>query len=201
MIIYKITNKVNGKVYIGQTIRPLEKRWEAHQYQKGCTYLHRAIQKYGADNFTVEQIDVARDREELDLKEQFWIQHYDCTVPSGYNLQSGGKHCEFSNETKEKIRLKLTGRRLSEETRKKIGAASRMRTPGRLGKPASESQKARARLSNPNRKTVICIETGQTYLSITQAANMTGAGRSHIAEVIRGKRQHAGGYTWKVVVT
>ena len=201
MIIYKITNRINGKIYIGQTIRSLEKRWEAHQYQDGCTHLHRAIQKYGATNFTVEQIDVACDRGELDQKEQFWIRHYDSMAPKGYNLQTGGKHCEFSNETRQKIRLKLTGVKRSEETRKKIGAASRMRTPGKLGKPATETQKARARLSNPNRKTIICIETGQVYLSITQAAKMTGAGRQHIAEVTQGKRQRAGGYTWKVVET
>lgn len=199
MIIYKITNKINGKVYIGQTIRSLEKRWECHQHQDNCTHIHRAIKKYGPENFTIEQIDVACTRDELDRKEQFWIEHYNSMMPNGYNLQTGGRHCEFSDETKRKISLRLTGIKRSEETKKKIGAASRMRSPGKLGKQASEDQKIKCRLSNPNRKPVMCIETGVVYLSITQAANVNGVHRQHIQEVLRGKRNSAGGYTWKVV--
>ena len=72
MIIYKITNKINGKVYIGQTIQPLKKRWNLHRAKKsGCPALTRAFEKYGKDNFDICIIDHAHAREELDNKEIF----------------------------------------------------------------------------------------------------------------------------------
>lgn len=61
--IYKITNNINSKVYIGQTIGTIEKRFNEHKRAaiKGCHYaLHRAIKKYGIDNFSVEEIELLR---------------------------------------------------------------------------------------------------------------------------------------------
>lgn len=91
MIIYKVTNMVNGKLYIGQTTRTLEQRWREHCCSSSqCTYLHNAIVKYGKENFKIEQIDIALDQEELDYKEQQYIKCYDTLVPNGYNLTTGG---------------------------------------------------------------------------------------------------------------
>lgn len=96
MIVYKITNRINGKVYIGQTTRSLEKRWKEHcQLSHGCQLMYRAIIKHGKENFTVEQIDVACTREELDAKEVYWIKFYDSMNRNkGYNLDSGGNKCK-----------------------------------------------------------------------------------------------------------
>ena len=71
MIVYKVTNRINGKVYVGQTTRPLIVRWRQHTAPSvtKCLALHRAIMKYGRENFTVEQIDVASNRDELNKKE------------------------------------------------------------------------------------------------------------------------------------
>jgi group I intron endonuclease len=198
MIIYKITNKLNGKIYVGQTIRSLQERWRCHQCSEACTHLHRAIKKYGVENFIVEQIDVATNREELNLKEQYWIEHYNCISPNGYNLQNGGKHFNVSAETRERLSVALTGRKLSEETKRKIGVASKSRKPPMLRKRQSEHQKEKCRFSNPNRKSVICVETGHVYLSLSQAAKENGTHRSHIAEVLNGKRKSAGGYKWEM---
>lgn len=55
--IYRITNLVNNKIYIGQTIRDLKVRFKQHCYKKGCTYLHNAILKYGKENFKIELIE------------------------------------------------------------------------------------------------------------------------------------------------
>ena len=74
-IVYKITNKLNGKVYIGQTTEGIEKRWKRHcgyQINDG-TYFHNAIKKYGAENFTIEIIDKAKNQEELNELEFFYI--------------------------------------------------------------------------------------------------------------------------------
>lgn len=90
-IIYKITNTVNNKIYIGQTIRTLKERWNQHKYRNGCTYLHNAIIKYGADKFKIEPIEEVP-IEDLDKREIYWIAQYDSTNKKvGYNLILGGK--------------------------------------------------------------------------------------------------------------
>lgn len=95
-IIYKITNNVNGKVYIGQTIKSLEERWVGHLYSAinpKPEHAHRkivlALRKYGAENFTKEIIDYANSESELNDKEIYWITHYNSEV-DGYNMTSGG---------------------------------------------------------------------------------------------------------------
>lgn len=126
MIIYKITNKINGKVYIGQTIRTLETRWKEHVLNsfkhKTSMCLHDSIRKYGAENFTIEQIDVASTRDELDKKEIYWIKYYNSLSPNGYNLETGGnKNHSISEETRIRMSKSQKGRVLSKEHREKIG--------------------------------------------------------------------------------
>lgn len=86
--IYKITNKVNGKSYIGQTRYTVEFRWRQHQHKKDDTYFHNAIHKYGSANFTVETLEEC-DYKNLDSREIFYIAKYD-TFNNGYNLTIGG---------------------------------------------------------------------------------------------------------------
>jgi hypothetical protein len=93
MIIYRVTNMINGKQYIGQTSRTLEKRWIEHcSASSGCVALHNAILKYGRENFKVEQIDIALDQVELDYKEIKYIELYNTLAPNGYNLTKGGDY-------------------------------------------------------------------------------------------------------------
>ena len=106
MLIYLITNRITGKQYVGQTINTIQRRWREYCYEakRGCRFaLHLAIQKYGKENFTVEQIDVACDRDELDRKEQFWMEYYNTLTPNGYNLQTGGGHHTVSEETRKRM--------------------------------------------------------------------------------------------------
>ena len=92
--IYKITNTVNNKVYIGQTNRSLEIRWREHKSRAGCHYtshLYNAMDKYGIDNFIFEGIEEATEGH-LDERERFWISYYDSSNPQkGYNLTIGGQ--------------------------------------------------------------------------------------------------------------
>ena len=81
MEIYKITNKINGKVYIGQTIRPVEYRFNRHMndalHNVLDTHFARAIRKYGVgpDIWELQIIDNAQTQEELNQKEQKWIRY------------------------------------------------------------------------------------------------------------------------------
>lgn len=88
MIIYKITNLLNGKIYIGQTKFTAEKRFKEHA--KADSFIGRAIRKYGVKNFKVEVIEVCKNALELNEREIFWIEYFNCKVPNGYNIADGG---------------------------------------------------------------------------------------------------------------
>lgn len=93
MKIYVVTNKINGKQYVGQTVRDLGDRLKRHfnDAEKGDDlYFHRAILKYGKENFLIEEIDTAETREELNKKEIYWIGKLD-TYKNGYNSTLGGE--------------------------------------------------------------------------------------------------------------
>lgn len=97
MGIYKFQNKINGKVYIGQSIQ-LEQRYKSHlnnhnnenlkDYQ---TKFYRALRKYGFDNFSYEILELSENftKEELNEKEEYWISYYD-SFKNGYNSNNGG---------------------------------------------------------------------------------------------------------------
>lgn len=86
--IYKITNKVNGMSYIGQTRYTVEFRWRQHQHKKNGCYFHNALHKYGVENFTVETLEEC-EVSKLNEREIFYIAKYN-TFDKGYNLTIGG---------------------------------------------------------------------------------------------------------------
>ena len=104
-IIYKITNNINNKIYIGQTRLPEPRRWQQHVWHANnnpstdCLLLCQAIQKYGKDNFTREIIEEV-DEEQLNEREQYWIRVYNSTDKAiGYNLSLGGEgHSKFEDK-------------------------------------------------------------------------------------------------------
>ena len=122
MWIYKITNIQNNKVYIGQTIRPVQERFNRHLndalHNVIDTHFARAIRKYGKDSFSWEIIDTANTQEELTIKERYWIQYYN-SVKEGYNetdaiSKCGGNTYQSKTEKemeaiKEKIRQTKIG--------------------------------------------------------------------------------------------
>lgn len=135
MIIYLVTNLINQMKYVGQTIRTLKQRKSSHlsSSKKGSTYyLHRAIRKYGAENFKWEVIYNASSEEELNEKETFFIKEYNTNSQDGYNLTEGGrgirgwKHSELTKEKIKQCAIKNNSAQYlkkfvqSEEGRKKI---------------------------------------------------------------------------------
>ena len=115
-LIYKISNKINNKIYFGQTIRSLFERIKDYKLLKTNHYLQNSINKYGFENFEFEIIDTATTIEELNEKEIFYINKFnsmDKTI--GYNLESGGNRALASNETKEKMSKSHSGIKQTEE--------------------------------------------------------------------------------------
>jgi len=93
MVIYKIVNKINGKCYVGQTVRDFDYRmyWHIYSARTGPTsYIHRAIRKYGIQSFEFCVIDTASSKEILNEKETYWIRHLNSRAPDGYNMTNGG---------------------------------------------------------------------------------------------------------------
>lgn len=103
-VIYKITNKINGKAYIGQTTTTISFRWKAHLRTKTCRYLHHAIVKYGQESFMIEELATCSSHEDLDLLERIVIEQEKTLVPYGYNLRTGGHaNSKLSDETKKRF--------------------------------------------------------------------------------------------------
>lgn len=93
---YLYTNTVNGKVYVGQTVRPA-RRISEHRRCVGVTYFHKAIKKYGFDKFDynilceAEDADIQRVREFLNMLEKHYVSFYNSNDPKkGYNMTEGG---------------------------------------------------------------------------------------------------------------
>ena len=172
MIIYKITNLVNGKCYVGQTVGTLEARWKRHCSDGSkCPAIHSAIVKYGVNNFRVEVIDTATSQDELNEKEAYWISTLNTISPNGYNLQNGGVRTQ-----------------LSEESRKKIGLVVK--------------QKYANNEVDISWKRKVCQYSVDGSLiavwdSIKEASKQLGICDKHIPDACRGRRRTVNGFMWR----
>lgn len=121
--VYKITNLKNGKLYIGITNQGARVRFLHHLYEarSGSLFpIHKAIRKYGEENFEQEVIETCLNYQILKIRERYWIKILKSKERNtGYNLTIGGDGTfgrKLSEETKEKIRLKAIGRKRSKES-------------------------------------------------------------------------------------
>lgn len=147
-IIYKITNKINGKVYIGQTTIGFKARYDNTNWWERThnTHLKSSVNKYGWINFEVDEIiDIAFSKEELDLKEKVYINYFNTLNRRfGYNNREGGSHGKHSEESKKKMSKAHKGHKLTQEqidrmikTRKERGSHSG-KNNGMYGRKAFE---------------------------------------------------------------
>lgn len=115
MIIYKITNLIDGKCYIGQSTKSFNKRYNGGKWWKSTTspYLKNAAKFYGHENFSVEILkEDVQSLEELNIQESFFIKEFNCMIPLGYNCQSGGKN--FKRSRLSCVNLSLARRKTKE---------------------------------------------------------------------------------------
>ena len=105
-VIYKITNKVNGKIYIGKTVQKFERRCRPNSYGS-CTALNNSIKVHGWNNFDKEIICNALNEKDLASLEEYFIKLFDCMAPKGYNIIQVEKGLNrYTQETKDKISQK-----------------------------------------------------------------------------------------------
>ncbi len=116
--IYKITNTVSKKCYIGETIQSNpEERWKGHQTAilrgAGCPALGDAIRKYGADKFTFEVLIICFDEDRFHYEREY-IKKFNAVVPNGYNILEGGEGGGFKGKRHTELTKKLIGEKHKE---------------------------------------------------------------------------------------
>lgn len=169
--IYLITNTVNGKVYIGQTTRTIQKRWadhcsEAYQpHRKGYNApIYRAIRKYSAEAFQVEELETCVDQSSLNLAEQRHIEERNATSSKiGYNARAGGRQGgSCTAETKYKIAASVKQHMQGPEARRRAsdGARKQWADPEFRKK---RSAQAKQEVADPARRKHLS-ELGKRYM-------------------------------------
>lgn len=168
--IYKITNKVNNKCYIGQTIKTVKKRFQQHCNNYNKSYfsqiaLYQAIKKYGLDNFICEQLEEV-ENEQLNEREKYWIKFYD-SYYNGYNSTLGGRLVKLYDWDEDKIielylQLK-SARQVAKQLNCDHSTIDRILNQNKIHRFSQEEQKA---------KTIILEKNNQkfVFISPTEAA-------------------------------
>ena len=212
----------DGRAYVGCTGDKLQHRWRGGHGYVCNVHFFTDIQKYGWGAFKHEVLYTFSTKDEAERKEAELIELYDLTNPEkGYNLDPGlGVR---SPETVAKISSALTGKPLSLERRKRMSerrkgvklseerkqhmsrvakqselVQAHMRTLHEMkkGVPHSEAHRRKIAESQPRRKCVRNLDTGEVFTSVQDAATSCSGSHPNITKVCKGERVRAYGYRW-----
>lgn len=205
--IYKITNQVNGKGYIGKTIDSVEERWRHHKSDANRLTIHgkaaqnrplySAINKYGIENFKIETIEEC-DISVLEDRERYWIEYYQ-TFKNGYNATIGGDGrpyldyiliCKVYDELKNMSKVAEV-LNIGRDSVRRALLASSLYTEEELLQNGHNTLNKIVGQYDKNTGELIAV-----YSSLAKAEEAVPTGR-HISAVCNGKRKTAGGYVWK----
>lgn len=198
MIIYKLTNKINGKVYIGQTTQPLNRRLKDHfgRYTK-CSALSAVIKKYGKHAFVAEVLDELNNVDDLNKAEIDYIKKYNSLCPNGYNLREGGENYRLTENQKVKISNTLKAKKIKPPSRKgsklsqkhKEQISKKLKGRKKSGKTISKFKKTICKTGTSNKK-VFCETDGLCFKSISDAAKYYGFSVSSVWRVCKKEKQY-----------
>jgi group I intron endonuclease len=187
--IYKLTNELDGKSYIGQTKRNINSRMAEHKFsanKRQQSKVHAAIFEFGINQFSIRVLETCEDGLE-NQREQYWVSFYDTTNhDKGYNVAKGGRGnpgLEVSKETREKLRILNKG--FTAEAREIIRLKQ-------IGRKLSESHAEIAR-SNGLRQSRSILQYSingellNEFPSIIEASRSTGADRRTIQRQLKGE--------------
>lgn len=204
--IYLVTNLINDKHYIGQTNFTIKKRWEQHQYdafiKQDDFYFHRALRKYGIDNFKIEPL-IECGQEELDEKEIYYIDYYKSyyIYKQGYNLTRGGKGNAKIN-VKETLKLWNQGFSAIEIARQfnlyirtvtdtlKLNGISQQEIYHRSMKYGAKSRYKKIYQYDFNGNLI------NIFSDLNEMTNLTGYRKDYISAACRHTYPSANGYLW-----
>lgn len=199
--IYVITNKINGKQYVGKTLRTIEERFKQHLRDSNKITLeqrplYKAIKKYGKENFDISLLEECSFKE-LSIKETYWIGKLD-TYVNGYNATLGGDGKTLYNY-EELANLYLEKDTSIKKLALEIGCdehtiSNALKECGI--KPKTTKEQLSKKVAQIDKKT---NEILQIYPSCEAAEKACGKRGGHISQVCKGTRQSAHGYKWKYV--
>ena len=205
--IYKITNDVNQKVYIGMTERTIEERFKEHCYDyKRRSFekrpLYAAMKKYGTEHFHVELIEETNNPEE---REQFWIRYYNSYVGfsncQGYNATLGGDGKAYIDREPiiELFQQGLTQREISSLLGYDVHTIRVALNEAGISHKEIENNALSKQKKGVQMLDKITSEQIALFSSIMEAERYLQKPQScrHIAEVCNGKRKSAYGYKWQ----
>lgn len=217
--IYKFTNKINKKSYIGQSVNP-EKRKMEHIYgrkNKQNTYFDKALKKYGIENFDFEIIDCANSTKNIDELEKKYIIFYNSLKPNGYNILKGGREQQGSWNSKPIDEYDLDGNYLNTyesanyyenfinkeynasgirySCTKKVHYKDRIFRFKGEEKPKPYNKPLPNHISKIYQRDINGSIIKEFY-SITEASRQTGISRTSIVGCANGYYKTAGGYLW-----
>lgn len=212
--IYKITNRINGKIYIGQSI-DIQYRWKQHlkalnDNKYSHLKIYQAFKKYGIENFSFEIIEQCTEND-LDEREKYWIKYYD-SYNSGYNMTIGGTGGDIKRYDIEKIQKMWDQGYRTNDIKEAIGCS--LTTIHKRLHGYKDFNYASSRLRNFNyaqqygqviqstalRTSIYQYELNGKYVqefkSIKDAAAAMNGQSDSISMVLSGKRKTAFGYFW-----
>lgn len=183
-VIYLVTNKTDGKVYVGQTVN-FKKRLRQYKYLrcKGQTKLYNALSCHGFENFLFEILDEAIDKTQLDFLEIFYIEKFESLSPlKGYNLLSGGSNGIPCEETRKKMSISRTGKKVGKFSKQAISNMSLCQ----IGHEVTEE--TRRKISEKCKGLVRSLETREKISNSKKGQTLTAEHKRKIAESIKGKK-------------
>jgi group I intron endonuclease len=209
--IYIAKNVINGKGYIGQTIRAIKTRLKEHRTgkSKGCRAFHGAIKKYGWENFKIDWYECPDD--ELNKHEKWMVNLMGTLSPRGYNLrEGGGSGGKWSEESKQRMIKSHLGKPKSVETKQKMSDGRRGEKNHNFGKPKSEEtreKQSEAKLGEKNSTSTRVYQYDLDGTFIGSFASTREAGRhlnndgTNIGACARYKRKTAHKFKWSYELT
>lgn len=205
--IYKITNDVNDKVYVGKTSMSIDRRWGVHRRdskKERCKKrpLYSAIREYGVEHFSIELIETVDDAVVASEREMYWIGRYN-SFECGYNATLGGlgKFLADYELVYKLFQLGKSNKEIQEITGYDHNTITRIL---RVYGVSSESRLRRGRLGMCKPVSMIDRHTAEvikTFDSVNDAERFLQkrGGHRHISEVCAGRRGSAYGYVWEYI--
>ena len=203
-IIYKITNRLNNKCYIGQTTQEPNVRWKQHvKPKKYKCAIYSAILKHGLDNFIFEIIEKT-EQELLDEREIYYIKKYN-SYKNGYNLTKGGEGCKGCIRKRKYEDIIPTLYLELKSTQKIADKLSISRITVRTILKEKALFKIQRKISfDHKRKSLIQSDLNNNFIaefnSLTEACiklGLSNKNASELSKCCKNKRQTAYGYKWK----
>lgn len=188
MFIYCIKNTKNNKIYIGQTVKDINIRFAEHiddALANSNCILHRAMKKYGIENFYVELVETVECRSLLSPQEIFWIAQHSTLAPNGYNMTVGGEggntYIALSQEKMQEIKQKISkthsNKKISVEARKLMSDNKQGERHPFYGKSRPD-QSEWMQKNNPNTKELSAIRWANPEYKAKRCAQLSEARKS-----------------------